>query len=132
MHFSLLATLGLLVAVTAKPPIKAEPRGCSAPDLCNGEPCPASKTCATFTKYSPTTATITTCIPTPTCLGVYQGCSSGGQVGNCCSGYCAATKCRSTSPKWPNCAEDFQLCDSDTDCCYSTNKCIEGICLRPT
>ncbi|EDP50727.1 hypothetical protein V8F44DRAFT_610619 [Aspergillus fumigatus] len=97
-------------------------------DLCGDKPCPSPSVCTTYTRTSPS-STLTTCIPAPTCLGVYQSCSFGTGL-TCCSGYCAATKCRPTSPKWPGCAEDFQLCESDADCCYSGNKCLEGICRR--
>lgn len=114
-------------------------------NLCGDKPCPSPSTCTTYTRTSPS-STLTTCIPAPTCLGVYrkskilkllcmrrltcvESCSFGTGL-TCCSGYCAATKCRPTNPKWPGCAEDFQLCGSDADCCYSGSKCLEGICRR--
>ena len=58
-----------------------------------------------------------------------EDCESGGSGMQCCSGYCAATKCRPTDPKWPNCKEDLGVCESDSECCYN-NKCVEGLCRR--
>ncbi|KAF9892073.1 hypothetical protein FE257_002479 [Aspergillus nanangensis] len=103
--------------------------------------CPSTATCATailtttVNNCSPktTTTTVIACAPTPTCIGVYGSCEFGTGL-SCCSGYCAATKCRSTDPKWPNCQEDMGLCLQDSDCCYGNsygNKCIQGICQRP-
>ncbi|KAJ5155184.1 hypothetical protein N7492_007987 [Penicillium capsulatum] len=98
---------------------------CGDADACIG-----TEVCTTATFTTPTTTTITTCVPTPTCLGVYANCVSGGIVGNCCSGYCAATKCRSTDDKWPSCREDNGPCLADENCCYG-NKCVKGLCARP-
>lgn len=70
------------------------------------------------------------CIAIDSMLTVIDTCSWNGQVGNCCSGYCAASKCRSTDSRWPNCQEDNGLCLIDDNCCYG-NKCVNGICTRP-
>lgn len=58
-----------------------------------------------------------------------EDCQSGGSGDICCSTYCAATKCRPTDPKWPNCREDLELCEADEQCCYN-NKCVEGLCRK--
>ncbi|EEH40856.2 hypothetical protein PAAG_02832 [Paracoccidioides lutzii Pb01] len=100
-------------------------QGCGDTPACIG-----TETCATITRTTPTPTTITTCAPTPTCLYVYQGCSSGGGTDICCSTYCAATKCRPTDPKWPNCQEDLMYCDSDNECCYN-NGCVDHFCRKP-
>ncbi|BCR90203.1 uncharacterized protein ACHE_60089S [Aspergillus chevalieri] len=92
--------------------------------------CVLTETCSTYTRTTPTTTTFATCVPTPTCLKVYQDCKSGGSGDICCSTYCAATKCRPTDPKWPNCREDLELCKADEECCYN-NKCVEGLCRKP-
>ncbi|KAJ5216257.1 uncharacterized protein N7498_002664 [Penicillium cinerascens] len=98
---------------------------CGDADACIG-----TKFCATASFTKPIATTIITCIPTPTCLGVYEDCSSGGQtIGNCCSGYCAATKCRSTDDKWPDCKENGLPCLGNDNCCYG-NRCIEGRCAK--
>ncbi|KAI9930768.1 hypothetical protein ASPWEDRAFT_171393 [Aspergillus wentii DTO 134E9] len=94
----------------------------------DADACVLTETCTTVTRTAPAT-TITTCVPTPTCLKVYQDCVSGGGGEICCSGYCAATKCRPTDPEWPGCAEDLEICSADGDCCYG-NKCIGGVCRR--
>ncbi|KAB8231316.1 uncharacterized protein BDW43DRAFT_282770, partial [Aspergillus alliaceus] len=111
---SLLLALGGVAAAT----------GCGDADAC-----PLTEYCTTATFTSPSTTTITTCVPTATCLGVYSSCEYGGTTPFCCSGYCAATKCRSTDPKWPNCSEDLGVCLADENCCYG-NKCVEGLCQR--
>ncbi|KAJ6188765.1 hypothetical protein N7519_003673 [Penicillium mononematosum] len=41
-------------------------RGCGSADACV-----LTETCTTATFVSPSTTTITTCVPTPTCAGVY-------------------------------------------------------------
>lgn len=40
-------------------------------DLCGDKPCPSPSVCTTYTRTSPS-STLTTCIPAPTCLGVYR------------------------------------------------------------
>ncbi|KAF3389562.1 hypothetical protein F1880_003455 [Penicillium rolfsii] len=102
--------------------------GCGKFDACVG-----TETCTTATFTTPTATTVTTCVPTATCLGVYSNCYlPDNTIGNCCSGYCAASKCRSTDQKWPYCQEDNGPCFTDENCCYSyRNKCVNGICTRP-
>ncbi|PYH76629.1 hypothetical protein BO82DRAFT_358958 [Aspergillus uvarum CBS 121591] len=92
--------------------------------------CPESQTCTTAVFFTPTASytTTVTCVPKPTCLGVYEVCSFGSGL-SCCSGYCAASHCRNTDPNWPYCQEDMGVCRGDADCCYG-NKCVAGICLR--
>ncbi|KAL5363314.1 hypothetical protein BJX96DRAFT_155539 [Aspergillus floccosus] len=122
MHFTIsFCTLILNVAALHSCPV--ESAGCG-----NADACPLTENCATATLTATTTKT--SCVPTATCLWVYDTCSWNGQVGNCCSGYCAASKCRSTDSRWPNCQEDNGLCLIDDNCCYG-NKCVNGICTRP-
>ncbi|KAG5294843.1 alpha-crystallin domain-containing protein [Histoplasma ohiense] len=102
----------------------ANATGCGDAQACIG-----TETCITVTRTAPTKTTITTCAPTPTCLRIYQGCTSGGGTEFCCSGYCAATKCRPTDPKWPNCQEDMGYCECDSECCYN-NKCVDNFCRK--
>ncbi|EPS28988.1 hypothetical protein PDE_03934 [Penicillium oxalicum 114-2] len=100
----------------------------------NNAPCTGTNQCTTAILVNPTaTTTVTTCVPAPTCLNVYAECILPGNIiGNCCSGYCAAHKCRSTDQKWPFCQEDNGPCLTDENCCYSwKNKCVRGICTRP-
>ncbi|KAJ5583548.1 hypothetical protein N7535_002168, partial [Penicillium sp. DV-2018c] len=56
-------------------------------------------------------------------------CDFGDPTKQCCSGYCAASKCRSTDEKWPACSEDSGPCVVDEHCCYG-NVCSGGICRR--
>ncbi|KKK12682.1 hypothetical protein ARAM_003366, partial [Aspergillus rambellii] len=98
--------------------------GCGEYDACIG-----TEYCATKTFTTPVSTIITTCLPTATCLGVYEGCSFGGGM-TCCSGYCAATRCRSTDTDWPSCSEDMGACIADENCCYG-NQCVDGLCIRP-
>ncbi|PLB34228.1 uncharacterized protein BDW47DRAFT_112576 [Aspergillus candidus] len=95
----------------------------------DADACVGTEFCTTATFTSPSSTTITTCVPTATCLGVYADCVSGGGGQGCCSTYCAATKCRPTDPEWPGCREDNGPCLADENCCYD-NKCIEGLCTR--
>ncbi|PKX92416.1 uncharacterized protein P174DRAFT_460971 [Aspergillus novofumigatus IBT 16806] len=128
MHLTNLTPTILFLSLAAERILmKIASPGCPN-NLCGDKPCPSPSTCTTYARTSPSSS-LTTCIPAPTCLGVYQSCSFGTGL-TCCSGYCAATKCRPTNPKWPGCAEDFQLCGGDADCCYSGSKCLEGICRR--
>ncbi|KAL5337197.1 hypothetical protein BJX70DRAFT_399841 [Aspergillus crustosus] len=92
--------------------------------------CIGTEYCATKTFTTPVSTIVTTCLPMPTCIGVYGECTFGTGQG-CCSGYCAATRCRSTDDDWPNCSEDLGACLADENCCYG-NKCVKGICVRPT
>ncbi|RHZ68783.1 hypothetical protein CDV55_106957 [Aspergillus turcosus] len=62
MHLSHLATILIFNLAAASP-------GC--PANCGTKPCPAPSTCTTYTRTSPS-STLTTCIPAPTCLGVYR------------------------------------------------------------
>ncbi|KAJ6146379.1 hypothetical protein N7497_008361 [Penicillium chrysogenum] len=87
--------------------------GCGDADACVG-----TEICTTATFTTPTPTTITT-----------SDCESGGSGQICCSTYCAATKCRSTDPDWPNCKEDNGPCLADENCCYG-NKCVDGLCTR--
>lgn len=58
-------------------------------------------------------------------------CISNGAGDGCCSGYCAATKCRPKYERWPSCEEDLVVGEEDEDCCYDhKNKCVEGLCRR--
>ncbi|KAJ5669446.1 hypothetical protein N7462_010516 [Penicillium macrosclerotiorum] len=99
--------------------------GCGDADACIG-----TEVCTTVTFTTPSATTITTCVPTPTCLGVYSDCVlPDNTLGNCCSGYCAANKCRPTDPNWPNCQEGNGPCLSDANCCYG-NQCVNGLCTR--
>ncbi|OJJ55540.1 hypothetical protein ASPSYDRAFT_48751 [Aspergillus sydowii CBS 593.65] len=100
--------------------------GCGDADACIG-----TEHCVTKTFTTPVSTVVTTCVPTPTCIGVYGSCDSGGSGPMCCSTYCAATKCRSTDNDWPNCSEDMGPCIADENCCYK-NKCVEGLCVRPS
>ncbi|KAL4804130.1 hypothetical protein BDV18DRAFT_143861 [Aspergillus unguis] len=99
-------------------------QGCGDADACIG-----TEYCTTKTFTTPVSTVITTCVPTATCVGVYGDCISGGTGPLCCSGYCAATKCRSTDEDWPGCSEDMGPCIADENCCYG-NKCVEGLCVR--
>ncbi|KAL4799207.1 hypothetical protein BDV19DRAFT_355452 [Aspergillus venezuelensis] len=98
--------------------------GCGEYDACIG-----TEYCATKTFTTPVSTVVTTCVPTATCIGVYGECISGGTGASCCSSYCAATRCRSTDPDWPNCSEDLGPCIADENCCYG-NRCVEGLCVR--
>ncbi|CBF83178.1 uncharacterized protein ANIA_11378 [Aspergillus nidulans FGSC A4] len=97
--------------------------GCGEFDACIG-----TEHCVTKTFTTPVSTVVATCVPTPTCIGVYGDCTSGTSP-ICCSGYCAASKCRSTDSDWPNCSEDLGPCIADENCCYG-NKCVEGLCVR--
>ncbi|KAJ5221275.1 uncharacterized protein N7469_010162 [Penicillium citrinum] len=99
--------------------------GCGDADACVG-----TEFCTTATFTSPSSTVVTTCVPTATCLGVYSQCDFGSTLGNCCSGYCAATKCRPTDDNWPGCNEDNGPCLADENCCYG-NQCVEGLCKKP-
>ncbi|CDM35416.1 hypothetical protein DTO013E5_7915 [Penicillium roqueforti] len=102
---------------------------CSAGGCGSAPACVLTETCTTATFVSPSTTTITTCVPTPTCAGVYSSCEFGTPNNQCCSGYCAANKCRSTDDRWPSCSEDNGPCVVDEHCCYG-NICTNGICSR--
>ncbi|KAJ5105316.1 hypothetical protein NUU61_002663 [Penicillium alfredii] len=137
MHFS--TPLALLLSQVAL----GSAAGCGDADACVG-----TEFCTTAVFTTPTSTTLTTCVPTATCLGVYEfvylqmffllhlllttpeNCESGGSGQSCCSGYCAATKCRSTDSDWPGCREDKGPCLVDENCCYG-NKCVDGLCTRP-
>ncbi|KAL4875261.1 hypothetical protein BJY04DRAFT_224231 [Aspergillus karnatakaensis] len=124
MHFHPLAAFFLLLGVGNASPATS-PEGCGDFDACIG-----TEYCATRTFTTPVSTVVTTCLPTPTCIGVYGECTFGtGQT--CCSGYCAATRCRPTDDDWPSCSEDLGACLADENCCYG-NKCVEGVCVRPT
>ncbi|KAL2832625.1 hypothetical protein BDW59DRAFT_139495 [Aspergillus cavernicola] len=123
MHFSTpLKAFLLHLAMGYIPPTAAA--GCGEFDACIG-----TESCTTKTFTSPVSTVITTCVPMPTCIGVYGGCTFGSGL-SCCSGYCAATKCRSTDDDWPSCSEDLGPCVVDENCCYG-NVCVEGLCVRP-
>ncbi|KAL4914369.1 hypothetical protein BDW62DRAFT_190436 [Aspergillus aurantiobrunneus] len=122
MHFS--KSLHALLFPIALGYASTEAAGCGESDACIG-----TEYCATKTFTTPVSTVITTCVPTATCIGVYGGCTSGSSP-ICCSGYCAATKCRSTDDDWPYCSEDLEPCIADENCCYG-NKCVEGLCVRP-
>lgn len=120
---------------------------CIAAACGDADACVGTEVCTTATFSTPSATTITTCVPTPTCLGVYgklmffwvmgnvplmqaANCESGGgNLGICCSGYCAATKCRPTDEKWPRCNEDNGPCLADENCCYK-HQCVKGICTK--
>ncbi|KAJ5755808.1 hypothetical protein N7533_005351 [Penicillium manginii] len=119
MHlFKVLAVFSFTSLSTAK----CAP-GCGDSDACIG-----TEYCTTATFTTPSSTVLTTCVPTATCLGVYAQCDFGSGMG-CCSGYCAATRCRPTDEKWPSCNEDDGPCLADENCCYG-NKCVEGLCKR--
>jgi hypothetical protein len=119
-------------------------KGCGTADACV-----LTEYCTTATFTLPASTTITTCVPTATCMGVYckntaqsrdnhmfyhsncslASCEFGDPTKQCCSGYCAANKCRSTDEHWPSCNEDNGPCVVDGNCCYG-NKCTGGICRR--
>ncbi|KAJ5702051.1 hypothetical protein N7488_009599 [Penicillium malachiteum] len=120
MHFSNLKSLTLLVLYQTATGAAT----CGDADACIG-----TEICTTATFTTPVQTTITTCVPTPTCLGVYAKCDFGSTLGNCCSGYCAATLCRSTDKQWPGCQEDGGPCLITENCCYG-NSCVNGICTK--
>ncbi|RDH18651.1 hypothetical protein M747DRAFT_70373 [Aspergillus niger ATCC 13496] len=127
MYFKQSLIASLLATMTyaqspSHPTITATPCG-------SNSSCPTGQYCTTATFHTPSTTYITTCVPTPTCLTVYSDCISGGGGPICCSGYCAATKCRSTDSNWPECSEDGGVCRDDGDCCYGNN-CEDGLCVR--
>ncbi|QSS60751.1 alpha-crystallin domain-containing protein [Histoplasma capsulatum] len=125
MHVAKPFALLLVNLAVASSSALSDATGCGDAQACIG-----TETCITVTRTAPTKTTITTCAPTPTCLRIYQGCTSGGGTEFCCSGYCAATKCRPTDPKWPNCQEDMGYCECDSECCYN-NKCVDNFCRKP-
>ncbi|KAF9894811.1 hypothetical protein FE257_004432 [Aspergillus nanangensis] len=120
MHIS--KSLGvLLLQLALSNPITAS---CGDADACIG-----TEFCTTATFTAPISTTVTTCVPTPTCLTVYQDCVSGGGGPGCCSTICAATKCRPANDEWPGCREDMGPCLADENCCYE-NQCVDGLCQR--
>ncbi|KAL2826026.1 hypothetical protein BJY01DRAFT_256114 [Aspergillus pseudoustus] len=121
MHFPIIvgALLPLLGYITSTAAV-----GCGEYDGCIG-----TEFCTTKTFTTPVSTVVTTCVPSPTCIGIYGECTFGSGPG-CCSGYCAATRCRPTDDDWPSCSEDSGPCLADENCCYN-NICVEGLCVRP-
>ncbi|KAJ5189633.1 hypothetical protein N7491_005964 [Penicillium cf. griseofulvum] len=54
------------------PSSKTEAAACPAGGCGSAPACVLTETCSTATFTSPSTTTITTCVPTPTCAGVYS------------------------------------------------------------
>lgn len=72
---TLVALLVNFAVASMSPPLDAIPiklqltvldAQCGTADACVG-----TETCKTFTQTTPTTTTFATCVPTPTCIGVY-------------------------------------------------------------
>jgi WD40-like Beta Propeller Repeat len=67
----------------------------------------------------------------PACQAMGTGCESGDQ---CCSGFCregASGGASSCVPPPKGCANEFESCTMASDCCATTDQCINGRCATP-
>ena len=67
----------------------------------------------------------------PACQAMGTGCESGDQ---CCTGFCRAGAdggAPSCVPQPKGCANEFESCTTASNCCASTDQCINGRCATP-
>jgi hypothetical protein len=67
----------------------------------------------------------------PACQGIGIGCQSGDQ---CCSGFCrpgADGGAPACVPPPKGCSNEFESCTTASNCCDSSDECIDGRCAMP-